>query len=199
MGARLPLLAGYLERLPGGIDAYPECVVKGSMVRNAMADKPLGPEIDLPAPLRALVDHPPPVTDWVPEVHFNGLMLAIRDAYFDGAEKPFVDWVYDQNQKLMSTPLYKVLFFVMSPERLLIGLEKRWGSFRRGTEPKAIRHAAHDVEIVVRTPPNLHTRESVQGMAAALRATITCAGAKEVRVDGVVRTPTEISYRLRWA
>lgn len=196
----LPSVAAYLDLLPAGAASYPECSIKASLLRNAIESRPLGPEVPLPKELRALVEHPPPVTGWMPEVLFNALMIAIREVHFaPGDLDGFLAWVYAQNQKLLSTPLYRVLFSVVSPDRLLVGMEKRWSSFRRGTEAHIVRLGPRDVELVVRAPPNLYAVQSVQGMAAALRATITCAGAKDARVDGVLKTSTEVVYRMRWS
>jgi uncharacterized protein (TIGR02265 family) len=196
----LSSVAAYLETLPAGADSYPECSTKASLLRNAVESRPLGPAVPLPPALRALVDHPPPVTAWVPEVLFNALMLAIREVHFDPSDvEGFLAWVYEQNRKILSTPLYRVLFFVVSPERLLVGMEKRWSSFRRGTEARLVRLGDRDVEIHVTSPPNLYAPQTVQGMAAALRATIDCAGAKRAAVEGTVKSSTEVVYRLRWS
>lgn len=196
----LSSVAAYLETLPAGADSYPECSIKASLLRNAVESRPLGPEVPLPPALRALLDHPPPVTAWVPEVLFNALMLAVREVHFGPSDlEGFLSWVYEQNRKILSTPLYRVLFLVVSPERLLVGMEKRWASFRRGTEAHIVRLGTHDVELHVTSPPNLHPLQTVQGMAAALRATITCAGARRAEVEGTLRSSTEVVYRLRWS
>ncbi|MFT3773971.1 MAG: DUF2378 family protein [Minicystis sp.] len=196
----LPSVASYLEKLPGGENAYPDCCVKASVVRHALEARTLGREVPLPPALRALVDRPPPVSVWVPEVLFNALMIAIREVHFaPGDLDGFLAWVYEQNKRLLSTPLYRMLFLVVSPERLLVGMEKRWASFRRGTEASLLRFGPNDVEIQVRSPPNLYAPQSVQGMATALRATIDCAGARGATVEGSLRSSTEVVYRLRWS
>lgn len=196
----LPSVAAYLETLPAGASSYPECSVKASLLRNAIESRPLGPEVPLPPELRALVDHPPPVTAWMPEVLFNALMLAIREVHFGPRDSEgFLTWVYEQNKKILSTPLYRILFLVVSPERLLVGMEKRWASFRRGTEAHVVRLGTHDIELHVRSPPNLYALQNVQGMAEALRAAVTCAGARRAEGQGTVKSSTEVVYRLRWS
>jgi uncharacterized protein (TIGR02265 family) len=191
-------VTAYLDTLPGGVDAHPDCCVKASLVRNAMGEKVLGPEVSLPAPVRALVDHPPPVTVWIPEVHFNVMMLAVREAHFGARDSDYLAWVYEQNKKLLSTTLYRAIFLVVSPERLLVGFQKRWASFRQGTEVSHVRRAPREVELYVRAPPFLYAPPIVRGMTAALRAAITCAGAVDADVQGEVCSSTEVLYRLRW-
>lgn len=194
----LPSITAYLEKLPGGIDAHPTCCVKASLVRNAMGDKVLGPEVPLPPPVRALVDHPPPVSVWIPEVHFNVMMLSVREHHFGGRDDDHLAWVYEQNRKLLSTTLYRAIFLVVSPERLLVGFQKRWGSFRQGTEVSLVRRAAGEVQLFVRSPPFLYAPPIVRGMTAALRAAVTCAGAQAAEVNGEVCSSTEVVYTIRW-
>lgn len=199
MSPLLPTVASYLDHLPEGEASYPDCTVKASLLRNALGARPLGPEVPLPPTVRALVAHPPPVSVWIPEVHFNAVSIAIRDVHFGGPTlDAYLAWVYDQNRRLFTTALYRALFFVLSPERLLVGMEKRWGSFRRGTEASVVERSSSAVEIRVTAPPFLYTETTVRGMAAALQSAIDCAGARRSHVEGAQLSPTEVAYRGRW-
>lgn len=199
MGATLPLLASYLESLPGGITAHPECAVKASVLRTYLDDRPLGRDVPLPPALRALIDDPPPVSSWIPEVLFNAMAIAFRETHFaDNDEAGYLAWVHDKNRKLLSTTLYRALFLLVSPERLLVGMEKRWGSFRRGTTPSVVRLDDHLIELRVRSPPRLYCPLVVNGMAEALRAAVTCAGAADASAQGTIRSAVEVAYRIRW-
>jgi hypothetical protein len=194
-----PSITSYLDRLPAGIASYPECLVKASVFRNALEVKPLGPEVALPPEVRALVDHPPPVSVWIPEVQFNVITLAVRDAHFGEDDRDgYLGWVLDQNRKLLGTPLYRALFLLVSPERLLHGLEKRWGTFRRGTVLRLHAQAPGQVELRLVTPPFLRTTMSLEGMAMALRAALERAGARDAEAVGEALSSTEIAYRLSW-
>jgi uncharacterized protein (TIGR02265 family) len=199
MASVLPSVARYLELLPDGEASYPECQVKASVLRSSLDERPLGRDVPLPPAVRALVDHPPPVSVWVPEVHFNCTMLAVHEVHFaPPLDAGYLDWVYERNVRLFKTPLYRALFLVLSPERLLVGLEKRWASFRRGTELRLAWQAPRDIELHIITPPNHYPQLVVDGMAQALRAAVSCAGAKNVRVDGAPISPTTVSCRIRW-
>lgn len=199
MPTDLPTVTRYLDALPRGVDSYPDCTVKASVVRNAIEAHPLGPEVPLVPALRALVDHPPPVSVWIPEVHLNAVSLAILDVHFSGTMlEAYRDAIYEQNCRLFGTALYRALFFVLSPERLFNGLQKRWGSFRRGTEARLVQRSQGAAEVRVDVPAHLTPEPSAQAMAQALRAGLDCAGAKRTRVEGAVLTPTEVAYRARW-
>jgi uncharacterized protein (TIGR02265 family) len=200
MSAQLASVSTYLLQLPGGVDAHPECCVKASLLRNAMGGMVLGPEVPLPAVVRALLDHPPPVSSWVPEVHFNVIMMAIHEVHFGrGQADAYAAWVYQQNRKLLSTALYRALFLLVSPERLLVGMEKRWGTFRKGTELSSTLRSDHDVEVLVRCPPYLYAPVAVESMCSALRAAVDCAGGRRTQIDGEHRSPAEVAYRIRWS
>lgn len=195
----LPTVASYLERLPGGIDAHPECQVKGSLVNDALWDNQVSKELPLPSAVRAIVEKPPPVSVWVPEVYLNVLMLAVLDARFGPDNVAgYLEWIYARNRKLLSTMLYRALFFVLSPERLLFGVEKRWAFFRRGTTIAALRRGPRDVELQVTSPPYLYNEMTAHGISAALRAGIDCAGAVDTRVGGELRSPCLMVFRVTW-
>jgi hypothetical protein len=193
-----PSIAAYLDALPDGERSYPDCKVKASIVRNAVGDRMLGPDVALPPAVRALIDSPPPVSVWVPEVQFYVLMHGIRDAHFGGRAEEHGEWVYAQNRKLFSTVLYRAIFFVVSPERLLVNMEKRWESFRVGTTLSHERIADRHLLLKVRTPPSLYSTVTVEGMQHAVRAAIDAAGAKHCTVEGALASRTEVVFRARW-
>lgn len=199
MSSALPSVQYYMSQLPRGVHSYSECSVKASLLHNATTSRALGRDVELPPPVRELVDHPPPVSIWIPEVHFNIVMLAIFDTYFGhGDPSGFREWVYSQNRELFQTALYRALFWVISPAHLLQGLERRWHSFRRGSELRSIRYAARDIELRLTVPPGLYVPICVMGLSAALRASIDSAGARRSRVLGELLSPTEVSYHLTW-
>jgi hypothetical protein len=198
VGRTLPSLEQYLATLPGGIDAYPQCMAKASVVRDAM-QRTLPPGIDLPAPLRALIEQPPPVSAWIPEVHQNALMLAILDTHFDETDvEGFYSWILDRNRRLFSSPLYRALFLVLSPERLLAGFQRRWSTFRRGSELSIERFGGGRARGRLISPPNLHSKVSARGLGFGFQAAIERAGGGDVRVDIPLSSPTEVVYELSW-
>ncbi len=199
MPAALPSVTSYLSRLPLGADSYPECMVKASLIHNAMASRPLGDDVPLPTAVRTLLAHLPPVSMWVPEVYFNILMLAILDVHFGTRDLiGYRDWVYTQNRKLFQTPLYRAVFLVVSPDRLLYGMEKRWESFRKGSMLRTRQQGPREVELHLTAPPSLYASVHVIGMSEALRAGIDAAGGKRSRVLGDLLSETEVCYRLMW-
>ena len=87
---------------------------------------------------------------------------------------------------------------IVSPERLLVNMEKRWGSLRCGSTLSHRRLATHDLELSVRTPPNLYSTPVAEGMSAAVRAAIDSAGAEQSTVEHRIVSATEVQFRARW-
>ena len=190
----------YLDALPNGVASYPECVVKASILRNSLGSRPLGPEVDLPPTIRRLVDEPPTVGEWIPEVHLNVVMLAIREVHFDLRNLDgYRAWAFEQNHKLLGTPLYRILFLVVSPDRLISGVETRWSAFRRGTEMRVIHRAEKSAELQLRYPAFLYPPLMAQSMVVALQAAMEHAGARQPRIDTVSPTSTETRFSVSWS
>lgn len=121
--AAFPTVAEYLDRLPQGIASYPQCMAKASILCQALKDKPLDvPAGALPDPLESLIRRPPPLSAWIPETCFHGVMFALQDVYFPGprGREEFRRWTYQQASSLLQTTLYRALFFVVSPTRLIL-------------------------------------------------------------------------------
>jgi hypothetical protein len=189
----------YLDALPNGVASYPECVVKASVLRNTLASRPLGRDVELPAAVRAIVDDPPMVGEWIPEVHFNVVALAIREVHFNPRSlDDYLAWVFEQNHKLLGTPLYRVLFLLVSPERLLSGIEKRWSAFRRGSEIQIVNREKNTVQLRLRYPAFLHTTLSTHGMRVAFQAAMEHAGARQARVEAASTASTETVFTVTW-
>lgn len=198
-----PGAAAYLAALAGGLDAHPQCLVKGSVVREIVTSG-FAREVShlLPAELRSHFDVKPVATSWVPEVHVHALLLATYDRFFAGprgkGKAGFLDWAYTQNLALFDTTLYRVLFFVVSPERLFNGMDKRWSTFRRGSTLEATLVEKGRAEMTVRYPVGLYNDLLAGVRAASFRAAATCAGARDAHVDFRSARAGETSFTMTW-
>ena len=106
---RFPALRAYVDQLPDGFDSHPDFVAKASLYRTVVDATPLAPDdvVALPDVLRSLIQHPLPVSSWIPEAHSHGVMLAVYDSQFGDAEA-FERWAYDRQRELFASPLYGV-------------------------------------------------------------------------------------------
>lgn len=195
-----PSLDRFVEALPHGLDSYPDALAKAAILRHALSDVRL-PEPDaLPPALARLITDRPALTAWVPEVHFNAMMLAIYDCEFaaNGGLARYERWAHERNRKLLRSPLYRILFLVVSPDRLLRGAEKRWSAFRRGTTLHVVEHTDTSAKLTFHYPPKLQTELSMLGLAIALRAALETAGAKHVVVTAGQLGDEQTDVHLRW-
>ena len=136
--ASTPRTAQWLASLPDGLDSYPECQVKGSMVRGYSEFMPEGVDLQrLPAPVRDLVTDPPLVSAWISETKMIALCLAFRELYFE-TDAGYLSWVEESLETMLAGRLYRVLFSVISPARMAKSAAKRWKALRLGTRREMV-------------------------------------------------------------
>lgn len=198
--ARYPTLDAYLDQVPRGFDSFPSCLIKASVIRDALNNKPLADDPSLPAPIRAFLQNPPPVSSRVPEVLSNAMLLTLYDVHFGALGRQAAwDWMHAATYKLLRTPLYRILFAVLSPERLLSGLAQRWQAFRRGSELIMTDKNAGSARLKLVFPAGLHTDLTLDLLSAAIQAAIDCSGARSVNVEVQARSAGEAVFACRWS
>jgi hypothetical protein len=198
MGSPEPLWRPYIARLPEAERSYPECCLKGSVLRSVVDGLPAtgAPDLsDLPPSVLALLRAPPLPNAWVSEVGFYTIMLALQERMSDAA---YEAWVLERNRKLLRGPLYRVLFLVVSPERLFHGAANRWSAFRKGTTLEILELVDKSARFSLHSPPHLHTDVTIANLLLALRAAAEAAGAKEPEVRLAKLTPTRADMTARW-
>lgn len=186
----------YLATLPHGVDSYPEYEQKGSIIRSYLDSGAFdGSGVELPAAVRALLASPPAPTQWVPEVHANVLFLVMMGKL---GETGFEDLVYRENTRLLSGPLYAILFKLVSPERVLRASGARWAQFHRGIELAPIRPGHNEASVDMRCPLALLPGPLARVYATAFRAALEAAGGKQVRVEMVGERPDGYRFHATW-
>jgi hypothetical protein len=193
----------YLETLPNGVASYGFCQVKGSIfVRSATTSGlslPLGDE-HVPPEVQALTGHLPSANDWIPEVHYNVLSEAIAELRFagPGGEAAHAVWYTELNRQLFSSPLYKVMFVVISPDRMYSGAARRWATFHRGSVLTLPRQTKGAATLRLTYPPNLFPDRKLRDFAVSFQVVGEAAGGKNVRVRHVVESEGSSSFEATW-
>lgn len=196
-----PSVDAYIERLPGGTDAHPECQTKASVYRSSLADLPLHNINKLPPIVQELIYHPPPVTAWVSEVQALCILLAVRDQHFSPDASGLVayeEWVRRRNRQFLAQPLYRALFLVLSPEALLSGATRRWGALHRGTAFDVLKREKGMAELHMQYPPYVLSGIILLGIRGAFCAALDMAGARSLRMEIQEVSPTEAIFSARW-
>ncbi len=201
MSDGFPSLESYLARLPNGLESYPEMGAKASLVRQIIADSPFPlASAGLPPALDALVRSPPLAHDWVHEVEFWALSLCIYDRAFagHGGIRLYDAWSYARNRQLLGGPLYRILFAVLSPERLFAGAAQRYATFHRGTVMSDFQGSKGRAAFRLTTPPDVLPELAHVVLAAAFRAVLDVTGAQGCEVKAHAASPQVVEFMATW-
>lgn len=157
-------LEAYLASLPAGLDSYPTCAQKGSVVRAFLAG---APQLrNLPEPLRVLASEKPLATSWVPEVHTSALYLALADQHFP-RESDFLAYCARRNADLLRSPMYRALLAIGSPAMMLQAIRMAWPLFHRGTSLAVIEKGPGRARLQMAFPPGVIPELIARGIQTA--------------------------------
>ena len=188
----------YVAELPDGLDSYPTHRIKAAFTRSLLEEIPAQP-LGLLGPVGALVDHPPVISAWIPEVHHQALILAVVDQVYAGEEDAFLAMMSAMQRRLLSSKIYAPLLQLVSPARLLKQASKRWTSFHQGTTLDVIAVEDTEARLRIEHPPGLFSAVGRRGLASGFCAAIEVARSQagEVRVAEAGRDFTE--FAARWS
>ena len=198
-----PSLAEYERALPDGWSSFPECQAKATLVRTLAADPSLRRD-ELPAALREVLDDPPPVTAWVPEINVVGMLVAVHHEHAHaGNTAAFLEWMAERNRELLGGAAYAPMLRATTGEKLVKNVAKAWERLHRGTE-LAVRGEVerngteHSASLMLTAPPGLYPGISSHIHGISFRVLLETAGGREVRVRHVVHRPGHTEYLLAW-
>jgi len=196
--SHLPRTQEYLARLPDGLNSYPDAVVKGSLVRGIsefkterFASRPL------PSQLQAWIDAPPLASQWVSETRLVAFGIAVRESYFD-TDGEYLAWTELPLTKTLRSPLYRVLFALLSPGRLVKSGSKRWGALRRGTSRELLERNENGNLGRIVFPPDLYDALYLSALLGALRIVYTMSGAQDPSVEIVESSSEFVVTEVRY-
>lgn len=197
-------LDDYARSLPDGTRSFPECQVKA----DAFEIIARRTEEAAPEAYRALrgewVPHGPSPSGWIPEAYANCLTLLFRERVFHD-EASCLAAFRQNNMKLFSKPVYRIVMFVLSPTLAVMGAEKRWGTFRKGSKLSAtqLRKDGPDRRaalIQLEYPAGLHTDFHLKMIATGIESAARAAGASDIQMPLSPQTvPGHAVWDLRYA
>ncbi len=186
----------YLAGLPAGLDSHPEALAKGSLVRNALEDR-LDPDLlaRLPPKLGRLASEPPMAGEWVPEVHFVALYLALSDAM---SEAEIYAWARERNRVLFQSSPYRILMEVASPGMLVRSAAQRWANWHRGSQLSVEGVADDGVRVFLRFPDDLFDPVMIRVFGQAFTAALDTANVPSPDVSVLSEGRGFARYLARW-
>ncbi len=198
---RYPYIAAYLERLPHGIESYPECQIKADVHEDISAEFP---ELASGGGLPKIVDdylNRRYRETWLPEVVGNSLILLVRDACF-GNDDEFLEWCRINMGRLFSKPLYKIMMNVFSTSLVVMGAAKRWSTFHLGSHltAKPIKKVGDRFETAgsLTYPPYLFSGLIVPQVAATYKAALQANKANDPQISSAEKSDTESVFYVSW-
>lgn len=178
---RFPTLAAYLRSLPEGLSSHPSAQIKGAVLRDVNLPQSLAGAPGLPREVGELLLRPPPASIWFPEVHFHALLHAVYDhSYGSTRAVEYEQWTTAGTRALLTSPLYRIAFMLITPARLMRSLQSRWELLRRGTELQLDHGDESSCLLRIKHPLALYSDLHRRTRAATLRTVIECAGGKSV-------------------
>lgn len=194
---RYPLLAEYIHALPGGLDAYPECEAKASLITSALDGHDTEAMLDgLPDVVLDAIENPPPAGVWVPAALCDAVFFAVCDRYYPD-EAAVKQWTYERTRAMAKNALYKALLRVPGPAILLKASAKAHGLFQRGTLFDIVLSKGR-AEIDLSFPPRLHVGLNLIANVALWQALVEITGGKQVESSMVSSTQTRASYLVTY-
>ena len=192
---RYPRLAAYLDGLPEGLDSYPECQSKATLLVSAFDGVDASELLDgLPDRLTSLVREPPAAGIWVPAVWSDAMFHASCDRFFPTVEAVQA-WTYERTVRISKHPIYRRLLTVPGPRMLIKIGTKAHGLIQRGTEIETALDR-RGAELTMRFPPRLHVGLNLSANVALWRGCVEITGGQNVRCDMVSCSDTEARYRV---
>lgn len=193
-----PRAVAHLERLPAGIESHPDATCVADVLDVLLEDFPqFRRPPGVSARVQEWLDQEYTSGMWVPEMRIVTTQLMARDLYFRDDEH-FVAWSHDMSVRVFKKPLYRMLMYVLSPTLVLMGAQKRWSRFRRGSTMSGRPHEDGSYTLAVDHPDGIYSPMLLDGLGASYQAALEAAGAKNVDVAVVASEPTRSEWRLTW-
>jgi hypothetical protein len=134
--------------------------------------------------------------EWMLDAQGITMRLLFRDIVCQSDEE-YDQWSYEVAGEIFQRKLFRMLMYVLSPTLVLLGTEKRWAAFRRGTMLKS-RIDGNSATAELAFPTNLYTPLVLRGLGEAFRASLTAARAVDPKVQLTLAQPDLARWSVNW-
>jgi hypothetical protein len=197
---RFPRAAAFVAALPRGLESYPACQQKASLVRALVEGEPIEvAEGLLPHAVAELLVHPPPANVWLPAAIGRTAWLAALDARFphdDEAALAFADEAY---AALTRSSMYSSLLQHLPPSVIAHGASYRWRAIYRGIDLEVRDVTATSAVASLHYPPHLTPRFNAISAARGLAVSLRASKARAAEVELVDWSPTHAVLDARFS
>ena len=195
---QLSRMEAYLKRLPDGLDSYPTVLQQAAVFETFIQGAGIHHYRDqLPEELARWVVDPPPAGSWVPEVKATATYLACADLCF-ASDDAYVQFAYRANRKLITGPLYLILFHLLGPRRICTGAAARWEQMHRGSTLSQVEVTNSTFHLSLQTPEHHVPPLIARCYGTAIQAALEVAGGDSVFVSTAMPTPSVVELTGSW-
>lgn len=189
------LVDEYLGRLPNGLHSYPEARCKASVINSFVGQHrgALAEVVD--EPVRELLTSPPPDSLWVPEVHATVIFVAQRMLFFD-SDEAYVQFAEEENFRLISSPLYRMMFKLFSPLRAGKLISSGYARFHQGSESRVIASTPTSFDIHAVCPEHLFPTWLIHAQFTGAVAALRVGGNEHARLELLEASPAHALGRV---
>lgn len=188
----------YLLALPQGLDSYPGCQTKGAVWRNIAAGTDIDQLVEkVPIHLGVLPDPNILGSSWYSAVQHFAAHLAMRDCLF-ATDDAIYEHFYKLNTRLLSGPLYKVMFALASPQLVAHASDRRFATLFKGVTLRTTTTGPTQCRVELRYPEKILPRLVARLYMTAFVAALELARARGVAGRMVEYSDTLATYELAW-
>ena len=194
---RYPRLAEYIRLLPDGLDSYPDCKAKGTLITSALQGhdtSDLGE--GLPDSIVEMLRSPPHPAFWVPGTMSDAIFYTIVDSFYPD-EEAVLEWTRRRTLKTADSRMYRALSRVTGPAAIVRMAAAVHGLFQKGTN-LSVEGGRGDMAFELTHPPFLHGGLNHKVNCAMFEVLLDRAGAPDPVVEMTESAPTKATYHARW-
>lgn len=190
----------YLAQFDEGALAHPDFCVKAAVVRAVSTPiDPAAIAAEIGDAFDALRILDAPNSSWIPEVQATAIYMAGRDIAFD-SDDAFVEDAHIKNKRLLNSPLYRGLFFIMTKERIVKMGSTAFGMMHKGIQLKTHADAKRvseggDWDLI--SPPHLVPDLIARCYGTAFVVAAEIAGLPPMAANVTTISPTTLRITLR--
>ena len=194
----LPRTRAYVASLPKGLASYPECRGKASIWKNIRRWTDTGQLLGrVPPELTVFSSENLLVNTWMSAAESFASHLALRDLLF-ASDAAIVDHFRMVDRQLLSGPLYRMLFAVATPLRVLHAADRRFNAMFEGITLVARQEDSRRVSLSLKYPPRLLPPLVGSLYLVAFEVAAELAGGKAVKSRVISHGDTAANYELTW-
>lgn len=196
--AHLLRTRAYLKSLPNGLKSYPECRSKGQVWKNILRWTDTRSLLErVPDTLAIVPESTILASSWIPIVQSFAGHLVLRDCLFQ-SDEAICDHFRTVDRRLLSGPVYKVMFALATPMLAVQAADKRFGTMFRGIDLNAQSERSGQVHLTLAYPPHLLPALVGRLYLVAFEVAVEMAGGKDIAGKVLQHGDRAAHYEITW-